>query len=94
LNFRTSNLFIENGAFLRLKNITVGYTLPEAASNTLKLTRARFYLSGQNLLTFTKYSGLNPELGFNNGGGYSQLNVDYAQYPISKTIILGATITF
>jgi TonB-linked SusC/RagA family outer membrane protein len=94
LNFRTSNLFIENGAFLRLKNITVGYTLPEVASKTLKITRARFYLSGQNLLTFTKYSGLNPELGFNNGGGYSQLNVDYAQYPISKTIILGATITF
>jgi TonB-dependent starch-binding outer membrane protein SusC len=95
-NFRTSDLFIESGDFLRLKNVTLGYTLPKSVLNALRMTQARIYVTGQNLLTFTGYSGLNPELGYGDGNGqqYRQLNVDYAQYPQSRTWTVGATISF
>ncbi|WP_228450533.1 SusC/RagA family TonB-linked outer membrane protein [Chryseolinea soli] len=98
LNFRTSNLFVESGAFFRLKNITLGYTLPRTLTETLRLSSARFYVSGQNVFTITKYKGLNPELGYAEGsrssGQYTQVNVDYAQYPLSRTFTIGATLTF
>jgi TonB-dependent starch-binding outer membrane protein SusC len=98
LNFRTSNLFIESGAFFRLKNITLGYTLPKSVTDIVRLTQARFYVTGQNVFTVTKYKGLNPELGFVDGnrssGQYTQLNVDYAQYPLARTFTIGATLTF
>jgi TonB-linked SusC/RagA family outer membrane protein len=98
LNFRTSNLFIESGAFLRLKNVTLGYTIPKNITTALRLSQARFYVTGQNVFTFTKYKGLNPELGYADGtrssGQYTQVNVDYAQYPLSRTFTIGATISF
>ena len=97
-NFRTSDMFIEKGDFLRLKNITLGYKIPKSVLDPLHLTQARFYVSGQNVFTFTKYKGLNPELGYADGdrgqGQYTQQNVDYAQYPLSRTFTVGATITF
>ncbi|QJD79319.1 SusC/RagA family TonB-linked outer membrane protein [Spirosoma rhododendri] len=97
-NFRTSDLFIERGDFLRLKNLTLGYTIPKPLMNRLGLSQARIYVTGQNVLTFTKYSGLNPELGFADGdrsqGQYAQQNVDYAQYPQARTFTLGATLAF
>ncbi|WP_439559589.1 TonB-dependent receptor [Dyadobacter sp.] len=95
-NFRPSDLFIEKGDFLRLKNLTLGYSVPKSAIEKLKMTQARIYVTGQNIFTFTKYSGLNPELGYVGGGNgsYSQLNVDYAQYPLGRTWTLGATISF
>jgi TonB-linked SusC/RagA family outer membrane protein len=89
-NFRPSDLFVEKGDFLRLKNLTLGYTVPKTAISKLKMSQARIYVTGQNLLTFTKYSGLNPELGYVSG----QLNVDYAQYPLARTWTIGATISF
>jgi TonB-linked SusC/RagA family outer membrane protein len=89
-NFRPSDLFVEKGDFLRLKNMTLGYTVPKSAISKLKMTQARVYVTGQNILTFTKYSGLNPELGYVAG----QLNVDYAQYPLARTWTIGATISF
>ena len=59
------------------------------------MSQARIYVTGQNIITFTKYSGLNPELGYASGGQqYSQLNVDYAQYPLARTWTIGATIGF
>ncbi|HEY9045528.1 MAG TPA: TonB-dependent receptor, partial [Ohtaekwangia sp.] len=98
LNFRTSNLFIESGAFLRLKNVTLGYTLPRNFTESLHLTQARFYVTGQNIFTLTKYKGLNPELGYADGnrssGQYTQVNVDYAQYPLARTFTIGATLSF
>ncbi|MCE7067904.1 TonB-dependent receptor [Dyadobacter sp. CY326] len=89
-NYRPSDLFVEKGDFLRLKNLTLGYTIPKTAASKLKMSQARIYVTGQNLITFTKYSGLNPELGYVNG----QLNVDYAQYPLARTWTIGATISF
>jgi hypothetical protein len=97
-NFRTSDLFIEKGDFLRLKNVTLGYRIPRKAAELLHLTQARIYVSGQNVFTFTGYKGLNPELGYADGnrsqGQYTQQNVDYAQYPLSRTFTVGASITF
>jgi TonB-linked SusC/RagA family outer membrane protein len=98
LNFRTSNLFVESGAFLRLKNVTFGYTIPKVVADAMRLTQLRFYVTAQNLFTITKYKGLNPELGYADGnrssGQYTQVNVDYAQYPLARTFTLGATLSF
>ncbi|MCE7069343.1 TonB-dependent receptor [Dyadobacter sp. CY327] len=94
-NFRPSDLFVEKGDYLRLKNMTLGYAIPKNAISKLKMSQARIYVTGQNLLTFTKYSGLNPELGYvGSGGTYNQLNVDYAQYPLARTWTIGTTISF
>jgi len=95
-NYRPSDLFVEKGDFLRLKNITLGYTVPKTIISKLKMSQARVYVTGQNLITFTKYSGLNPEIGYATGTGqkYSQLNVDYAQYPLARTWTIGATLSF
>lgn len=89
-NFRPSDLFLEKGDFLRLKNFTLGYSVPKSVIEKVKLSNARFYITGQNVFTFTKYSGLNPELGYVE----KQLNVDYAQYPLARTWTIGATLSF
>ncbi|ULQ53279.1 SusC/RagA family TonB-linked outer membrane protein [Flavihumibacter fluvii] len=91
-NYRTSDMFIEDGSFLRLKNVVIGYTLKEDLTNKIGIGRTRFYITGQNVFTFTNYSGLDPELGYTDGN--KQINVDYAQYPQSRTWIFGANITF
>lgn len=91
-NFRTSDLFIEEGSFLRLKNISLGYTLPKTVTDKIGMTNLRLYVTGQNLLTFTGYSGIDPELGYIDGN--RQSNVDYAQYPQARTFIFGLTAGF
>jgi len=91
-NFRTSDLFVEKGDFVRLKNLTLGYNLPKSILDKIKVSQIRVYATGQNLFTWTKYSGLNPELGFS-VGQYPQQNVDYAQYPLSRTVTLGLSLT-
>ena len=93
LNHRTSDMFIEDGSFLRLKNLSFGYTLNEGVAKRIGVSRIKFYVTGQNVLTFTKYSGLDPELGYANDGN-RQLGVDYAQYPQSRSWIFGLNVTF
>lgn len=91
-NYRTSDMFIEKGNFLRLKNISLGYTLKESLTNRLGIGKTRFYVTGQNVFTITSYSGLDPELGYTDGN--KQLNVDYAQYPQARTWTFGLNVTF
>lgn len=91
-NHRTSDMFIENGSFLRLKNLSIGYTLSESVTKRVGIGRTRFYITGQNVFTFTNYSGLDPELGYTDGN--KQINVDYAQYPQSRSWIFGLNVTF
>ena len=86
-NARPSNRFVEDGSYLRIKNVTLGYTLPVSISERVALKRARVYVSGQNLLTFTNYSGNDPE--FDNPTG-----IDLSVYPQSRTISVGANLTF
>jgi hypothetical protein len=85
-------MYIEKGDFLRLKNVVIGYTLPEKLTGRWGVGRTRLYVTGQNVFTFTKYSGLDPELGYSDGN--KQLNVDFAQYPQARSWIFGLNITF
>lgn len=86
-NTRTSDRFIENGSYLRLKNITLGYTLPERISKKALMSSVRFYVSGQNLLTFTKYTGLDPEISSGTGD-------DNNVYPVSRSVTFGLNVSF
>lgn len=85
-NNRTSDRFIEDGSFLRLKNLSFGYTLPKHITKKAAMQAVRFYISGQNLFTISKYTGLEPEV----GGSGNDLNV----YPVSRSVTVGASITF
>lgn len=84
-NKADNSRYVENGAYLRLKNLQLGYTLPTQITNKIGLSRCRIYLSASNLFTITPYTGYDPEV----GGG-----VDYGNYPQSRTFILGANINF
>ena len=88
-----SDRYIEDGSFLRLRNIQLGYILPRDLISKLKMTEIRFYLSADNLLTFTDYSGLDPEIGLAYGDSFGP-GVDLGTYPQARTIILGANIKF
>jgi len=90
-NSRVSTRFLEDGAYLRLKNIQLGYTLPKNISRKINVDKLRIYTSGQNIFTLTDYKGYDPEVGstneWNNG-------IDYGGYPISRTYIFGIQLTF
>ena len=84
-----SNRFVEDGSFLRLRNITLGYTLPAIKG----LYKARVYVSANNLYTFTKYSGYDPEVNIF-AGSNTQLGVDNGVYPVAKSVLGGVQVTF
>ncbi|MCL3779425.1 SusC/RagA family TonB-linked outer membrane protein [Prolixibacteraceae bacterium JC049] len=90
-NNRESTRFLEDGAYLRVKNIQLGYTLPKQLLSKMKFDNLRVYVSGQNLITLTDYSGLDPEVGQS-----SVLNtgIDRTIYPISKSIVFGVQLNF
>lgn len=91
-NFRGSSFYVENGSFLRLQNIQLGYTLPRSLAEKTKLfSSCRIYASGQNLFTFTKYTGLDPEVGVDNA---MNLGVDQSRYPSSRTVLFGVNLQF
>ena len=91
LNNRESTRFLENGAYLRLKSLQLGYTIPEQLTSKVGVDRVRLYLSGQNLLTITDYTGLDPEIGRS-----SVLNtgVDRVLYPQTQSVLLGVQVGF
>lgn len=91
-NARASDRFIEDGSYLRLKNLQIGYSLPNKLLKQWHLQRFRLYLSAQNLLTFTRYSGLDPEIG--TVGSALELGIDYGFYPQSRMLGGGIQITF
>lgn len=95
-NRQISDFFVEDADYLRLKTLTVGYTLPKSVLNGTGIDKLRFYFTGQNLLTFTNYSGFDPEIGesFPDDYGVTELGVDRGQYPQPKTFILGLNINF
>jgi TonB-linked SusC/RagA family outer membrane protein len=99
-----SSVYVENGSYLRLRNVTLGYTLPSAMAKKLTLNRVRLYLSAQNLFTITKYTGLDPEIGQPTGtdpnnsniqkSGPTASGVDIGTYPSSKFYTVGLNVTF
>jgi hypothetical protein len=88
-----SSAWIENGSFLKLKNVTIGYTLPADLVKKLSLSKIRVYFSTQNLFTITKYTGLDPEIGLQNGNA-TQNGVDNGTYPSSKFYTVGLNVVF
>jgi TonB-linked SusC/RagA family outer membrane protein len=96
-NGRVSDAFVEDGSFVRLRNIQIGYTLPqELAGGVIK--KARIYVSGQNLLTFTKYSGLDPEIGEvpdqNGNRSVTANGIDLGNYPNPRGFTVGVNLQF
>lgn len=87
-----STRVIEDGSYLRLKTVALGYTLPASITKRINIGSVRIYASGQNLLTWTKYSGLDPEVSIYNS--VLTPGVDYSAYPRARTITFGANVTF
>jgi len=82
-NNRVSDRFVEDASYLRIKNVRLSYSIPSKWANNLHVKNTKFYVSAQNLLTVTNYSGFDPEV----GGG-----VDYGFYPQARTFLAGITI--
>lgn len=90
-NLQTSDRFIENGSFFRIKTVTLGYNLPKSFLSKFKINNLRLYVSLNDYFTFTKYSWYNPDLGDMNNS-LSNFGVDYASYPNTKTILFGINL--
>lgn len=95
-NSRVSSFYLQSGSYLRLQNMTFGYTLPQKFLEKSKIKSLRFYFSAQNLLTFTKYTGYDPEIGqqYSGSGGNLDMGIDNGNYPQSRTLSLGANLSF
>jgi TonB-dependent starch-binding outer membrane protein SusC len=96
----TNSYFLEDGSYLRIKNLQIGYTVPKSVTDRANIERVRVYVQGQNLVTFTKYTGLDPELSlrsFSAGDSRStnlDIGVDRGAYPVSKSLLIGLNVTF
>ncbi|WP_221393693.1 TonB-dependent receptor [Dyadobacter sp. NIV53] len=90
-NYRVSELGIKSGDYVRMKDATLGYSVPESASKAIGISRLRVYLSGRNLLTFTKFDGVDPE---ESGSDNLNRGVILNNTPQSKSLVLGLDITF
>ncbi|MEM6543239.1 MAG: hypothetical protein AAF634_18945, partial [Bacteroidota bacterium] len=86
LNQADSDRFVEDGSYARLKNATLSYTFPMTVSSKLGISNARIFVSGQNLLTITNYSGLDPEVGLS--------GIQRADFPQTAIYSLGLNINF
>jgi TonB-linked SusC/RagA family outer membrane protein len=91
--FVLSDWAVEDGSFLRLSTITLGYTLPQSISSKLKMKKLRVYASGYNLLLLTDYSGFDPEVSTRRRTSLTP-GVDYSAYPKSKSFIFGLNVNF
>jgi len=90
-NARSSDLYVKDGSYIRLKTIQLGYTIPSSIISKKIINRFRLYVAAENLFTLTDYEGFEPEVA---SGGYTTIGVDKGVYPQSRTITFGANITF
>lgn len=91
-NGTTSTWHVEDGSYLRVKNIVIGYTLPKVWTSKALIHAARVYCSMQNPFTFTQYEGYNPEV--TNSNDAVKTGEDYGVYPLAKTTSIGVNLTF
>ena len=89
-NWQVSDLYVCDGSYFRLKNITLGYTLPQHLTRKVCIERLRIYFQAENLATWTKYWGFDPEI----SSGATSLGVDRGVYPQARTFTIGANISF
>ena len=92
-NDRTSSRFLEDGSYLRMKTLQIGYTFPDNIIGRMKLSSLRAYISADNLFTITKYTGYNPDIG--RTGSIFDRGVDFGHvaYPLAKTISVGVQLS-
>ena len=99
-NMRNSKRYVEDGSYLRLKALTLGYTLPQSVTKKLNINNLRVYVGGKNLITLTKYSGFDPEVGDQDTGGTNLTRgVDGSSswdptFPNSREFFVGAQLSF
>jgi hypothetical protein len=84
----TSDWFLDNGSYARVKNVTLGYTLPANLTKRAGLNTLRVYVTANNLITITKYKGFDPEVGMDNYG------IDIGRYPQARSVFFGANLNF
>ena len=89
-NWVCSDMYIQDGSYLRLKYITLGYTISPYLTNKIGISRLRIFARGENLFTWTKYWGFDPEI----GSGATSLGVDYGVYPQARTYTVGFNVSF
>ena len=84
----TSDWYLEDGSYTRIKNVTLGYTLPGTMTKRVGLNTLRVYVTANNLVTFTNYSGFDPELGMSTSG------IDTGRYPQARSVFVGVNVNF
>ena len=89
-NWQISDLYVQDGSYLRLKNLQLGYTLPEKLTRKVFVSSLRFFVGAENLLTLTSYRGFDPEI----SSGGTSLGVDYGVYPQARTFLCGVNLKF
>lgn len=92
-NTSVSDRFVESGSYLRIQNVSIGYNLPKDLARKALMTNVRVYVSSQNLYTFTKYTGYDPELGAFNRS-ITLMNIDNGHYPNPRTFTVGINAEF
>jgi TonB-linked SusC/RagA family outer membrane protein len=92
-NVRNSTRFVEDGSYVRLKSVTISYKIIDNNPAIKAIKKLSVYITGENLLTLTKYSGFDPEVNAF-GSSATELGIDYGTYPQSKTLILGLNVEF
>jgi TonB-linked SusC/RagA family outer membrane protein len=89
-NYRSNSFFVENGNYFRVRNAQLGYTLPAAFSQKIKISKFRLYVNAQNALNLFTYKGFSPEI----GGAPTKAGVDLSVYPLYATYTFGINVTF
>lgn len=90
-NTQSSSFYVEDGSYLRLQNITLGYTLPNAMLNKLSMTKLRLYIATNNVFTISGYDGLDPAVG---GAADTTFGVDVGNYPVTRQFTFGVNLGF
>lgn len=90
-NTQSNSFYVESGNYLRLQNVTLGYTLPSNLLERIKMTRLRFYVSANNLFTISNYGGLDPAVG---GAADTNFGIDVGNYPVTRGYTAGLNIGF
>jgi hypothetical protein len=92
-NTSVSDRFVEDGSYLRIQNVSIGYNVPKHLAKKAMMASIRVYASAQNLYTFTKYTGYDPEIGAFNRG-ITQMNIDNGHYPNPRSFTFGINAEF
>jgi len=92
--YNRSSRWIEDGSYVRLKNITLGYNLPKSLISKIRINNLRVFVTATNMLTMTKYTGYDPEISSFNVASDAGRGIDISNYPTVRTITFGINLTF